>query len=111
MRSRLGPGTWASPWLYSVTPDAGSDQRAGDYAGLASALAAQIVRTSGPSHVSRQILSLAAMASGRHVHPDAEPLEVAVEGDNGGTVLDRQSCDVGIRRQVASGPGLFEQTA
>ena len=33
-------------WLYSATPDVGSDQGASDYAGLASALAAQIVRTS-----------------------------------------------------------------
>ncbi len=34
-------------WLYSATPDVGSDQGASDYAGLASALAAQISRTSG----------------------------------------------------------------
>ncbi|MEO6143508.1 MAG: hypothetical protein ABIP19_05960 [Dermatophilaceae bacterium] len=33
-------------WLYSTTPDVGSDQGANDYAGLASALAAQIIRTS-----------------------------------------------------------------
>jgi len=33
-------------WLYSATPDSGSDQGASDYAGLASALAAQIVRSS-----------------------------------------------------------------
>ncbi len=33
-------------WLYSATPDLGSDQGANDYAGLASALAAQIIRTS-----------------------------------------------------------------
>ena len=32
-------------WLYSATPDVGSDQGAGHYAALASALAAQIVRT------------------------------------------------------------------
>ena len=47
VRSRaLADGRGRPPWLYSVTPDAGSDQRAGDYAGLASALAAQIARTS-----------------------------------------------------------------
>jgi predicted ArsR family transcriptional regulator len=47
-RSRaLAQGRGRPPWLYSVTPDAGSDQEARDYAGLASALAAQIVRTSG----------------------------------------------------------------
>lgn len=33
-------------WLYSATPDLESDQGANDYAGLASALAAQIIRTS-----------------------------------------------------------------
>lgn len=33
-------------WLYSAMPDVGSDQGANDYAGLASALAAQIIRTS-----------------------------------------------------------------
>lgn len=33
-------------WLYSATPDVGSDQGANDYAGLASALASQIIRTS-----------------------------------------------------------------
>jgi len=33
-------------WLYSATPDVGSDHGANDYAGLASALAAQIIRTS-----------------------------------------------------------------
>ena len=33
-------------WLYSATPDVGSDQGKNDYAGLASALAAQIIRTS-----------------------------------------------------------------
>jgi len=48
LRSRaLAQGRGRPPWLYSVTPDAGSDQEARDYAGLASALAAQIVRTSG----------------------------------------------------------------
>lgn len=33
-------------WLYSATPDVGSDKGANDYAGLASALAAQIARAS-----------------------------------------------------------------
>jgi len=39
-------GRGRPPWLYGVTPDVGSDQASRGYAGLASALAAHIVRTS-----------------------------------------------------------------
>ena len=46
-RTRAEPhGRGRPAWLYSARPDVGTDQGHNDYAGLASALAAQIVRTS-----------------------------------------------------------------
>lgn len=51
IRTRASGGVPGRPaWLYSATPDPGSDRGAGEYAGLASTLAALIARTSQHPH-------------------------------------------------------------
>ncbi len=74
-------------WLYGVTPDVGSDQAAASYAGLASALAAQIVRTSAQPRADaietgrvwgRDLVRLFAMGVGHGPAADAERAPSAV---------------------------------
>jgi len=84
-------------WLYSATPDVGSDQGASDYAGLASALAGQIVRTSRQPRAD-------AIEAGRVWGRDLVRRSAADMGEGEGPVpgAARASSAVAARREVVA---------
>ena len=82
-------------WLYSATPDVGSDQGASDYAGLASALAGQIVRTSRQPRAD-------AIEAGRAWGRDLVRRSAADVGEGPAPDAARASSAVAARREVVA---------